>query len=121
MVTIKIGSSQGELEDLREDWLAEQLARRRADNQSVCLEVKIATDRLNMRLATTTCPAGGPTRAPTQAESACMTSGQDVALTSPTSVSAMLHDFCGFFGSPCKSLAWEDGPGSRAIRLVRLT
>jgi hypothetical protein len=68
MVTIRIGTSQVELNELREDWLAEQISRRRAGGQNICLEVRIAAERLSMRLDTFGCPVGGPTREPTQSE-----------------------------------------------------
>jgi hypothetical protein len=68
MVTIKIGNSMQDAASLPDNWVAEQIARRRASNAPICLEVRIQTDRLFMRLGTSGCPEGGETRRPTHLE-----------------------------------------------------
>ena len=71
MVSIRIGEETRSIADASESWIAQQVNRRRADGQNVCVEVSINTLGLNIRLATPGCMAGvGGGRPPTANERA---------------------------------------------------
>jgi hypothetical protein len=59
MVTIKIGSSEQQLDTLDEAWLLEQIKRRRNQGASVCVIVEIDETPVNLTLATAGCSRGG--------------------------------------------------------------
>jgi hypothetical protein len=72
MITIRIGESVRSLDDDRnfdESWIIQQINRRRADNQPVCVQISIKQSPLNMTLSSSGCPGcGGGTRLPNQHE-----------------------------------------------------
>lgn len=59
MVTVRIGDETRDLFEASESWINQQIARRRADGQNICVEVLINKSGLNLRLATPGCSAGG--------------------------------------------------------------
>jgi len=58
MIKVQIGESELELSNTTENWINQQINRRRADGLSVCVRVKINYSCLNMMLSTPTCPTG---------------------------------------------------------------
>ena len=68
MVTINIGSASAELGSLNESWVNEQVDRRRADGTSVCVQVRIKEQDIDMVLTTPQCGSGGGGRQPTPRE-----------------------------------------------------
>lgn len=64
MITIRIGQETRSDADASESWINEQINRRRADGQNVCVEVSINTGGLNLRLTTAACGGGGGGRPP---------------------------------------------------------
>ena len=59
MNTIRIGGDSRTLEDAEESWIAQQIANREREGQSVCIEVVIKTGTLDIRLGTPGCGSGG--------------------------------------------------------------
>jgi hypothetical protein len=59
MTTVRIGDETRSLADANESWINQQINRRRADGQNVCVEVSIGTGGLSLRLATPGCGGGG--------------------------------------------------------------
>ena len=59
MVTIRIGAEARTLTDATENWINDQINRRRLDGQDVCVEVRVHTGGLDLRLATPGCGTGG--------------------------------------------------------------
>jgi hypothetical protein len=69
MSYIKIGGEQRPLRDASEQWISEQLRRRRAEGASICVQVVLKTNSIDMVLATPDCQGGGGgVRPPTQQE-----------------------------------------------------
>lgn len=69
MVTVRIGSVERSLSEVTESWINEQVSRRRADGQAVCVQVLIRQGGLDLALATPACSrGGGGGRQPTQNE-----------------------------------------------------
>ncbi len=70
MVTVQIGTSgERRLEEADESWINQQINRRRAEGQPVCVRVSIQTDGLHMSLSTPSCAGnGGGGRAPNARE-----------------------------------------------------
>lgn len=70
MIKIQIGSDERRYEDASEQWITQQLRRRREDNVSTCVTVTINEPPLNMTLQTPGCSAGhgGGGRAPNDQE-----------------------------------------------------
>jgi hypothetical protein len=65
MIRIRIGDMERELANADEHWITEQINRRRADGQTVCVRVTVHEGDLNMELSTPTCEArGGSNRPP---------------------------------------------------------
>jgi len=65
MVTICINGSRRMLEEADESWVHQQINRRWADGQSVCVQVTVRSGCLDMILSTPTCAGGfGGGRAP---------------------------------------------------------
>ena len=58
-ITIRIGNETKNFADATENWVTEQINRRRADLQSICVEVVIHTSGLNLRLTTPGCGGSG--------------------------------------------------------------
>ncbi|MCF7822090.1 MAG: hypothetical protein K9M17_06590 [Mariprofundaceae bacterium] len=59
MIRIQIGDMERELASADEHWINQQINRRRADKQTVCVKITIHRGDLDMVLATPTCGAGG--------------------------------------------------------------
>jgi hypothetical protein len=59
MITIQIGEEQRDLAEADENWINEQINRRRADGLSVCVKVTIREGDVNIVLSTPTCGGGG--------------------------------------------------------------
>lgn len=58
MIRIKIGSSERQfssISDLDESWITQQVNRRQADGQAVCVQVSIEQSSVNIRLSTPGC------------------------------------------------------------------
>lgn len=65
MVKVIIGDVEKELGNTDESWINQQINRRRADGQSVCVRVIVEEGDMNMMLSTPTCkPSGGRSRPP---------------------------------------------------------
>ncbi len=64
MVILGIGSEQRPADRVDEEWINQQIDRRRADGQTVCVTVTVDQDGLNMVLSTPGCHAGGSGRRP---------------------------------------------------------
>ena len=50
MIRVRIGDSERELSSISEGWVNQQINRRRADGQNVCVRVIIRHEQLNMTL-----------------------------------------------------------------------
>ena len=69
MSYIKIGTEQRALSDANEQWISEQLRRRKADGASVCVQVALKTSSIDVVLFTPDCSGGaGGGRPPTEQE-----------------------------------------------------
>lgn len=68
MIRVIIGDVESELNSINESWINQQINRRRADGQNVCVRVIIHQDNLNMTLSTPACAVGQPGRAPNKHE-----------------------------------------------------
>ena len=72
MITIRVGEAVRSLDDIRnidESWINQQINRRRADNQPVCVQISIKDDPINMSLISAGCSGGGGgTRRPSSQE-----------------------------------------------------
>jgi hypothetical protein len=71
MIKIKIGEEERVLEDATEQWINQQINKRRADGISVCVRITIKERDLDLVLSTPTCInfGGGSGRPPTSRES----------------------------------------------------
>ena len=68
MIRVRIGDAERELSSVSENWINQQLNRRGADGQSVCVIVIIHQDQLNMTLSTPNCSKGSGGRPPNRYE-----------------------------------------------------
>ena len=69
MFRIRIGDMEREIACADESWINQQINRRRADGQVVCVRVNIKKNDLNMGLSTPSCgPTGGRGRPPNNCE-----------------------------------------------------
>lgn len=69
MSYIRIGDEQRSLEDATEQWLSEQLRRRKAAGGTTCIQVSLKTSSVDILLSTPECGGGGGGgRAPTAQE-----------------------------------------------------
>ncbi len=59
MIRIRIGDMERELASADEHWINQQINRRRADGQTVCVRVTVHEGDLYMVLSTPTCGASG--------------------------------------------------------------
>lgn len=65
MIRIRIGDAERELANAAENWINQQINRRREDGQTVCVKVSIHEGDLNLVLSTPACAAsGGGSRPP---------------------------------------------------------
>lgn len=70
MIRVRIGTDERDMtSDIDEHWINQQINRRRADGERVCVRVTINESGLNVVLATPTCGGGGAGRAPNASES----------------------------------------------------
>jgi hypothetical protein len=58
-VTIRIGNETRDLSSVSESWITEQVNRRQAAGQDVCVQVSIHTDAIQVALTTPGCGGGG--------------------------------------------------------------
>ncbi len=56
MIRVRIGDSERELSSVSENWINQQINRRKADGLSVCARVIIKDSNLNMSLSSAGCP-----------------------------------------------------------------
>jgi hypothetical protein len=69
MIKIRIGEVERDLGSADESWINQQINRRRADGQSVCVRVSVKEGDLDMILSTPTCgSSGGGGRPPRPSE-----------------------------------------------------
>lgn len=69
MIRVQIGDMERELAGADEHWINQQINRRRADGESVCVKVTINEDDFNMILSTPSCGScGGGGRPPNNRE-----------------------------------------------------
>jgi len=68
MIRLIIGDVESELTSINESWINEQLNRRKALGQNVCVRVIIHQGDLNMTLSTPACAVGQPGRQPNRHE-----------------------------------------------------
>lgn len=59
MIRIRIGGEEREFASADEQWINQQINRRRADSQPVCVRVTVHEGGLDMVLSTPTCGASG--------------------------------------------------------------
>lgn len=64
MIRIRIGEAERELANADEHWITQQINRRRANGQTVCVRVTVHDGELNMELSTPTCETSGRGRPP---------------------------------------------------------
>ena len=58
-ITIRIGSETRSLADASESWINQQINRRKADGNNICVEVQVRGSGVDLRLATPGCGSGG--------------------------------------------------------------
>ena len=69
MIGIRIGNEERNLDEADESWVNQQINRRLAAGDLVCVQVRIQNDALDLALRTPTCPSmGGGGRAATRHE-----------------------------------------------------
>lgn len=69
MITIRVGNDERRYEDLSEQWITQQINRRREDNVPPCVIVSVRQPGLNITLSTPGyASAGGAGRAPNDQE-----------------------------------------------------
>ena len=59
MNRILIGTNERSLADVAESWVNEHISQRRKDGQTICVQVFLDEDGLNMVLSTPACSSGG--------------------------------------------------------------
>lgn len=64
MIAVRIGEEERSLQDATEQWINQQIQRRRVDNQAICVRVAIRQGGLDMVLATPSCNGTGGGRTP---------------------------------------------------------
>jgi hypothetical protein len=55
-IRVKIGSIEKDISEVDPNWINEQINRRRAEGITVCVQVSIISDSVNLHLATSECP-----------------------------------------------------------------
>ena len=69
--TVHIGDSHRSLEDATQQWVTEQINRRRQAGEATCIRVQISKENVDVALASGDCPGGGGGgRQPTRDEAA---------------------------------------------------
>ncbi len=64
MITVRIAEEERQLDAADEQWINQQINRRRADGQTVCVRVTVHKDDLDVVLSTPNCASGGGGRPP---------------------------------------------------------
>lgn len=64
MIRVRIGQEERELDSAGENWINQQIARRKSEGEEVCVRVIIKKGNLDLQLATPTCGGGGGGRPP---------------------------------------------------------
>jgi hypothetical protein len=59
MITIKIAEEERQLDAVDEQWINQQINRRRADGQTICVRVTVHEGGLDMVLSTPSCGTSG--------------------------------------------------------------
>jgi len=59
MSKIKIGESERDLSEVNESWITHQVREREQNGESVCVQVKLKDDGVEMILSTPQCGCGG--------------------------------------------------------------
>lgn len=59
MINVKIGADEKDLASVESSWINQQINRRRAAGEMVCVRVRIQVGSLDMVLSTPTCTTGG--------------------------------------------------------------
>jgi hypothetical protein len=80
MISVRIGQEERSVDQASDQWINEQLRRRRADGASICAQVILRTDALNMVLSTPQCQGGGRGRPPNEKERQLLDLWQDRGL-----------------------------------------
>lgn len=69
MVEVKIADEQWQIDRIDEQWISQQINRRQADGQTVCVRIRIHEGDIDMLLSTPTCGSvGGRSRPPRPTE-----------------------------------------------------
>lgn len=58
MITVTVAGIEQDLAGHSESWLHEQIKRRQANGESVCVQVEIRTSEIHVGVSTGACPAG---------------------------------------------------------------
>jgi hypothetical protein len=58
MIRVIIGDNERELESVSENWINQQINRRKANGESICAKVFIQKNNIDIGLATPSCPRG---------------------------------------------------------------
>ena len=93
MVTVSIGQSQMEMNQVDEAWINQQLNGRRADGRSVCAQVQVRTADIDMVLSTPYCSRGGGGRQANARELRIFQEWDQHHLNSPTYTGGQLIAF----------------------------
>jgi hypothetical protein len=67
-VWVRIGGDERALDASDAQWVHQSIQARMRDGQSPCVEVRVRTDRVHVRLATPCCPSGSGGRSPNNDE-----------------------------------------------------
>jgi hypothetical protein len=59
MVTVSIGQEERAIDEVTLDWIDDQIQRRRANRQSICIKVTVRTAAANLVFATQGCGGSG--------------------------------------------------------------
>ncbi len=72
MIRVRVGGNERALDDISEQWVNEQINRRRADGVPICVEVIFDTPDVRMGLSSPICGSGGGSRPPNNHERAIL-------------------------------------------------
>lgn len=97
--TVHIGDSQRNLEDATEQWIAEQIIKRRRAGESTCIRVHIAKRDVRVTLTSADCASGGgggrpPNRQEAEVIAEWTKRGLDGSDISPGPLIAFLKHVC---------------------------
>ncbi len=94
--TVKIGSEERSLDTADEQWINQQINKRRADGEQVCVRVQIVAEGVNVSLSTPTCGGGrggGRGRRPNANEQRIVDLWRERGLTAPNFTGGSLVAF----------------------------